>query len=445
MIPGDYDISVTWLDPLRPFLYPTDHMVRWHTTALVVPVTYTSFQLGWRYFFVSSSALIFIAYTVALCLGPPGADLAERRRSRCDWTLEQRWVWSLALLLPLFNDPLFGYTIFVPSFGGSVFSALCTVSFLTVLLVYFLVHFHVAALQSEGGQHWAAETGGGGAGGADDARKRMGVLFWLPKIIFGTAFWIISLSAYLWTRYQQIQDPAYSLFEALPAIGDYFYGFLYTVATLYLLYLGALLLLGCRNFSKMRASNRVFIGVTLSTLLILIVGVYLDVFSPLRTNSASYLVVYGSANFYVWLLIFAYLPDRRETLGDVIDAESGGGGGGGGGAPGRLYSDTTGVMDADDDVEAAVGEVIEATAVPAPEPPRRSAALPPPPPPRRAAAALAAPRAVDEEEEEEEAARGETPPMSSADAAAFAVEDEEEAVPSPAPARAPRVAFAKNA
>ena len=455
-----YELTVTWIAPLDHFDWPTTQNARFlpvEYTVLTVPVQYTAFSLGWHYFFFSSSLMIFIAYTVALATAgrDDGSSEAAAGRRRCcsrRWTLEQRWVWALSLLLPLFNDPLFAATIFYPTFSGSVFSALSTVTFLTALLVYFLVHFNVAALQGEGGANWSAEH--------PSAASAFGVLFWAPKFIFGTAFWIVALSAYLWTRYQQVTDPAYSLFEQLSAIGDYFYGFLYTLAALYLIYLAALLFRGFRVFGRMRAANRVFVGVTLSTVLILIVGIYLDVFSPLRTGSAAYLVVYGAANFYVWLLVFAYLPDRRATLNDVILAESSS-------ALELPPPDTTGVLggkadaDADDADFAAVAADVVAGATA---------------PPRRTAASLAAPRAIDDDEEDdgeaEEPAANAAPALTrrqqllqmqalaaeaAADAAAFALEDEEQegsgtpppppgvAEPPPPPPPPPRPAPAKVA
>jgi len=340
-----YDLVVRWVDLLGPYAGISNLMrgnIAISMYTYTVPVAYTSFQLGWRYFFVTASALAFIAYSVMLRCGPGRTDA---QGAPLKSSLEQKWVWALAGLLPLFNDPLFGYTIFYPSFGGSVFSALCTVSFLTLLLVYMLVHFHLAALQSEGGLNWQMD-------GRRDV-SQLGAAFWGPKMVFGTAFWILTLSAYLWTRYQQISDPAYSLFEVLPAIGAYFFGFVYVVAAVYLLYLGALLLLACRNHRRMRASNKVFIWVTITTLVIIVVGVYLDVFTPLRTTSASYLVVYGAANLYVGLLLFAHLPDRRTSLADVIDEESGSG------MHGSVSVDTTGVMGASgtEDLEVSVEDL----------------------------------------------------------------------------------------
>jgi hypothetical protein len=107
-----------------------------------------------------------------------------------------------------------------------------------------------------------------------------------------------------------------------------------------------------------------FILVTLSTMMILVVGLWLDVFSPLRTQSASFLVMYGTANFYVWLLIFAYLPDYRQTMDDVIDIQS---------SSTLPEPDTTGVLgDLEDDVAMQVNEVSNAKTAP---PPRRAAAL----------------------------------------------------------------------
>lgn len=321
-----YEIRLRWLDVLAPFAsgdMPAGITIG--TTVYTVPVAYTSFALGWRYFFITSAVLGFIAYMIALWRGPGRTD---GNGNRLRTTLEQKWVAWLAFCLIFFNDPAFAHSIFNPTFPGSVLSALGTVTFVCSLLMYLLLHAHLAALQGEGGITWELDSSN---------RTSLGVLFWAPKIIFFTAFWILTLSAYLWTRYQQISDPAYSLFEATSqfAIGRYFYAFIYAIISIYGLYYATLIVLACRNWTRMRASNKTFTIVSITTIMLVAAGVYADVFSPLRTASAAFLLVFGACNFFVWLAMFATLPDRKTSLAELVDEESGG-----------VPPDTTGAMGA---------------------------------------------------------------------------------------------------
>lgn len=334
-----YEIRIRWLDVLAPFAsgeMPAGITIS--TAVYTVPVAYTSFALGWRYFFITSAVLGFLAYIVALWRGPGRTD-ANGNRLRT--TLEQKWVAWLAFCLIFFNDPSFAHAIFNPTFPGSVLSALGTVTFVCSLLMYLLLHAHLAALQGEGGITWELDSSN---------RTSLGVLFWAPKIIFFTAFWILTLSAYLWTRYQQISDPAYSLFEATSqfAIGRYFYAFIYAIISIYGLYYATLIVLACRNWTRMRASNKTFTIVSITTIILVAVGVYADVFSPLRTASAAFLLVFGACNFFVWLAMFATLPDRKTGLAELVDEESGG-----------VPPDTTGAMGARASAGAAGSVVID--------------------------------------------------------------------------------------
>jgi hypothetical protein len=119
---------------------------------------------------------------------------------------EQQWVWWLSLLLIPFNDPLFALQIFIPTVAASVFSGLMTVTFLATLLFFWLVHFHVAALQAEGGVHWEL----------DGSRNRLGVVFWLPKAVLITLFWVRSFSSPLRT----IRSAALQLLSHYGPAGD---------------------------------------------------------------------------------------------------------------------------------------------------------------------------------------------------------------------------------
>lgn len=291
---------------------------------------YTTFELGWRAFFVTISGLVWIMYSVLLCRGAGTHD--DATGARLPSSVEQRWAWTLGLLLIFFNDPTFAVSIQYPSFAATVFSALSIITFLACLLLYWLVAFHLAALQGESGLRWRVE-------GSFDA---LGMSFWIPKVILITLFWVIALSLYLYSRYQQLTDPAYSISESCSSMCQYFTVFVALLTAIYILFLTVLGTIALRKFRTLRRGNRWLIIVTAITALITIIGVYLDVFTPLRTSTASFLSVYGATNLYVWTLMFVYLPERKELVDAALVED---------GAP---PADTTGVMS---DLDITVDDV----------------------------------------------------------------------------------------
>jgi hypothetical protein len=309
----DIVVVIAFIDPLKQWTIDAGDEIKGflgvhHSIGTVNP-SYTTFQLGWRYFFVAASFLFASFHVYAQWCGPGSRDHTGKRLTTA---MEQRWVAAMSILLIFFNDPLFAYTVLNPSFAAAGFSAFCTVTFVTVVLIYWLVHFHLAAIQSEVGVNWSLDQ---------DGMNNLGLLFWIPKIILGTAFWIAAFSFYMWSRYQQISDPAYSLFESMPAIGQYFTHFLFALGGIYFLYVFALLVLACRHCRKLKSSNIVFLFLTLVTLIIFGVGIFLNVFSTARSTAISFLVVYATANFYVWFLQFSFLPKPNPDVAASLTYE----------------------------------------------------------------------------------------------------------------------------
>jgi hypothetical protein len=304
---------------------------------LYVPASYTVFQMGWKYFFVTASILVWLTYTVLLW-GSKDANGA-----RFSTSFEQNYVWALGFMLIWFNDPSFAASVLHPNFGISAFYALCVVTFLTLLLMFWAIYFHIAVLQSEGGSTWTL----------DGHRNKLGLWFWIPKIIFACIFYLSTLTLYLFSRYMQLTDASYNMGESLQSpIGEYFTSIVFIIVGLYILYLFVLLVLGCRNIKRMRRGYRFFIAMTLITFVIIIVGLYMNAFTSTRSTSGTYLMMYGVANIYVWLLQLSYLPSA---------------------APDQQDADTTGVMgngdhvnlEEDNDVSHADVHITEA--VPATE------------------------------------------------------------------------------
>jgi hypothetical protein len=183
----------------------------------------------------------------------------------------------------------------------------------------------------------------------------LGVCFWITRTILITLFWLSSLSYYLFSRYMQLTDPGFAFFEAMPEIGAYFSTFVIVLAVIYLLWVVFLILLSIRKFGKMTPGNKFFLFLTLSTLLLVFIGLFASAFTPLLNPSGLFLSVFSITNLYIYILMIAYLPSERIKIEDWVntaaagsrsrddDDETGGG---------RLRArdlapvDTTGVMSA---------------------------------------------------------------------------------------------------
>lgn len=172
-------------------------------TTVSVRDTYTLFEMGWRYFGVAVSLLVWLFYTVMLVCGPGTRD--EETGKRVAMTFEQQYVWWLSMLVVFLDRPGFATEVVTPSLGAYAFGAVTQTTAVAALLFFFLFHFHVIALQSEAGAsgvQWdlaayaddatlasfdeAAAAGAGGEGAGVPRprlrRIRLGACFWIPKV-----------------------------------------------------------------------------------------------------------------------------------------------------------------------------------------------------------------------------------------------------------------------
>jgi hypothetical protein len=317
---------------------PIDATVNMKFDMGFVSQAFTTFELGAKMFFVTCGGIFWLAYTVLLFTGPGVKD--EATGARLSSTYEQRYVWFLGLFSILFNDPLFALAVDNPTIELAGFNAFCVVTFLAALLTFWLVQFDLARIQGEGGLSFEI----------DPARTKLGVCFWLPKVVFASVFWSISIASYMWLRISQINDPGYDPVEAFPLVAKWFASFIATIVSLYLLYLFALAVLSCRRCGTMRPANRFIFAITLFTLLMCTVGIFLNAFTPVRSDAALLLTAYGAPNLYVWTLLFANLPAPKapQWVHDML-ADGGKAGGEQLAHDEAVTADTGGVLGGEDD------------------------------------------------------------------------------------------------
>ena len=115
--------------------------------------SYTSFEIGVKMFFCAATGVVWLAYSMLLC-GGPGTRDDENPDVKLHTSPEQAFAWWLGLFLLLFNDPLFPLSLEKPSIAYAGFAAFGTVTFVTSLLMYFIVQLDLMRIQGEGGLHF---------------------------------------------------------------------------------------------------------------------------------------------------------------------------------------------------------------------------------------------------------------------------------------------------
>lgn len=289
--------------PLVPFLdalgVPSAQLVpqvNASLTAICVDEAYTRFEIGWRYTGVVVSLVVFVAYAALLGCGPGVRDAATG--ARVATTFEQRYVLALALLCIFLDRPGFASEVVAPTLAAYAFGAVMQTTAVAALMFFFLVNFHLLALQSEAGAsgvQWDVEAYEGGGG----RRSVVGPCFYLPKVLIVTLAWVLALSTLLYSRYMQLTDPAFSLAEAYPDFWVYLTQFTYVIGAAYVALLLFYIGLGLRKCRSMPRSGVFFTTITLTTLVLLVAGVFANSFTNSLAFGGYFVVAYGVANMCV--------------------------------------------------------------------------------------------------------------------------------------------------
>lgn len=341
-----FAVKVTLQSPLAAFAQfgaSLDPTVRFVVRQGTIAEEYTTFEIGWKVFFIVITAIILGIYIGRLLTGPGSRDGLRRIIPN---TTQQKWVLALGILLFFYNDPSFPTYITRPTLVLSGFYAVCSFTFLATLLLYWLVIFDLARIQGERGLTYDVDEV------PSDPRERPGACFWVPKLILISIFWTISVASYMYVRIAQLTDPSYSITEAVGSqVVGWFSSFVTGIAAIYVLYFFGIVVLTCRNFRTLRPSNRFVVAVTIVALIIILAGLFVGSFTALRETSAAFLASAGVANLYVWALLLLHLPGTTAPwaagMGELPSTELPQGGSGdavtaddvevadGGRAPGR--------------------------------------------------------------------------------------------------------------
>ncbi|CAF3774340.1 unnamed protein product [Rotaria magnacalcarata] len=148
-----------------------------------------------------------------------------RRFSILDWSLEQRWMIFLLVLLVFYNDPFYPLTFLINSSFPSILDGVLQATFLCTLLLFWLSVYH----------------------GIRQNVRRF-VPFYLPKIILVSFLWVFSVVLSSVRIGQEFRDPMYNMTIDVRQFTSFRIVF-YVVGILYILYL---LFLIIRAFGELR-------------------------------------------------------------------------------------------------------------------------------------------------------------------------------------------------
>lgn len=339
--------------------------------------SFTRFQISGKYTFLALSIILFIAYSWAMCRGQGARHPASG--TRLSSSRDQSFVWALSFLLIWFNDPAAILSVTAPTFSASAFYAVSALTFVALLLLYWMVSFDDARSSAVNGwalKQWAqhreaaAAAAAGGAEAAGDfaaaaapsgtsrlpalssavlsaavaameegasstqvlgkickcscSRVASTMCFWLPKLLWVVISWLIALAYYMVQRLSYMQDASFDLFATYPLIGRFFGTFIAFWGAVYILYVGTFLLLNLYHFRALSSSGKSTLSITLITLIAVLAGYFASANLTINVSNSSILFLSSLAavNCYIWFLAVAFMPLKPYSLQELEQAEA---------------------------------------------------------------------------------------------------------------------------
>jgi hypothetical protein len=289
--PSAFSLTVTLQDPLAAFrsepgLYDG---VSFEFRQGTVDSKYTNFEVATKLFFCVVSMCIWIYFLWCLL----------RRDQSTTLSPAQLWVALLGGLVFWFSDPLFLTFLVKPSLEVAAFSAFCSATFLALLLFFFLCLADNARLEAELGLRWRL----------DGAARLMGALYWVPKVLLCGVVWVLSIALYVFQRLSQLDDPTFTFTDSFGSSAvTWAQRFAVAFGALYLLYFVVLLVFAFRRFKTLSASTRYLLGTSVAAIVVVMVGLFSQAFSALRSPAILFLVAQGGPTLYIWNLLLVLRP-----------------------------------------------------------------------------------------------------------------------------------------
>eukprot|EP00941_MAST-03F_sp_MAST-3F-sp1_P005148 g5148.t1 len=224
------------------------------------------------------------------------------------WSYEQQWVLILSILLIFFDDPFYIIEIYSPAEYWTGISVMGQVTFLCMLLLFFLCVLDIISSRA----FWHENV------------AYRGACFYLPKVIVCLLLWFFTITIYMFVRIQTEADPTYYAMDDFDHL-KFSKAMLETLLVFYFLYAFYLGCVAVYMASKNRGATKpqfVFLfGITFIALLLCIIGIGVGAFAPEVIYALEFTTFFGAANCYVWFMCYAYYPAPGITDGNDIDGD----------------------------------------------------------------------------------------------------------------------------
>jgi hypothetical protein len=161
--------------------------------------------------------------------------------------------------------------------------------------------------------------------------------FYIAKITFCTAFWLLLTITYTFVRLRQSGDPSYDALDDTAHYKMFSYALIVFTAV-FCGWFSFYAMSACGNVKKMDKGNQFVFAFTILMVVLVMVSMGIGAMYPLPSASLEFMLYYGMTNVYVWAMSYAYAPvdanaarfeeldDDREGAGLSIGGERGGGG-----------------------------------------------------------------------------------------------------------------------
>ena len=230
-----------------------------------------------------------------------------------DWSMEQRWMCLLLVLLLFYNNPLFPITFTTFTLLAGVLDAVFQSTFLFFLLAFWLCALH----------------------GLRQTRRAWS--FYLPKFLMIFPMWLSALTMEITQEFNEVRDPTFS-FQINTA---HYKRFQILFFCLLLIYIGYVVFLIVKAFTELRSMQFIqtrlkFITSFMGIIIVLCVSVvyskfgfgvlednFIARFYTSYDSVTQFLSFYALLNLYLYMMVYVYSPcGGREVaglpLGDTV-------------------------------------------------------------------------------------------------------------------------------
>jgi len=321
--------------------YYDQNIVPFDISVTTMNPAYTSFEMGFKYFFMVVTLLILVAPQRGYLAGMMNTHYSK---------IGSHHVWVLVMLLGLvwFNEPFMAVRVnsYVATDGLEKFSMLTSTLYVAYLLYYWLVLVDDARIRGMGAAGLTSMvpfdfpalrdgTGSGvnplGHGSVPDpfdhksydgitwntcGKNLEGLgFFYLPKIILVVLIWAFTFASYAALAAERELDPSYLPYDSKLAEEEFAALAVAAVVfmSIYIAWMATLLIWTFVVFNDLPASFKWLFGCTVFTMTLVVIGVFAGIAYPVPSSSFNFIGFYGMINVYVWIVAIAWTPVQANS------------------------------------------------------------------------------------------------------------------------------------